>query len=216
MPALEWPAAGEEGRGTIDGPAGALEVAVEVPSHGARAAAVICHPHPQYGGTLDNKVVFTLARAAREAQLAAVRFNFRGIGVSAGAYDEGRGELDDCRAVLDWTAGHVPGAPVVTGFSFGAAIALRAAGEAAPRGLATVALPVRYFDDLPRPDCPWLAVHGDADDVADCDEARRRLEALDPPPEIRILAGAGHFFHGRLSDLREAVSPSFTDWARSP
>lgn len=213
---IEWPGPDEETRGTVEGPAGALEVVVETPAADAYAAAVICHPHPRYGGTLDNKVVFTLARAARNAGLAAVRFNFRGVGASAGVYDEGRGELDDCRAVLDWAAAHasVEG-PVLAGFSFGAAIALRAAAEVPARGLATIALPVDYFDELPRPTCPWLAVHGDADDVADCGTAKRRLEALDSPPEIEILAGAGHFFHGRLSDLRAAVTPRFTAWAAS-
>lgn len=212
MPILEWPAPGGDTRGTIEGPAGALEVAVEMPEENARAAAIICHPHPQHGGALDNKVAFTLARAAREAGLAAVRFNFRGVGDSAGVYDEGRGELDDCRAVAAWARDHVPGAPVLAGFSFGAVIALHAAESAETRGLVTVALPVSYFPDLPRPDCPWLAIHGDADDVADCDEAIRRLKALEPPPEIEILAGAGHFFHGRLSDLRALVAPKLAAW----
>lgn len=210
---IEWPGPDEETRGTVEGPAGALEVVVETPAAAAYSAAVICHPHPRYGGTLDNKVVFTLARAARNAGLAAVRFNFRGVGASAGVYDDGPGELDDCRAVLDWAATHAPvEGPVVAGFSFGAAIALRAASEIAMRGLATVALPVDYFDELPRPSCSWLAVHGDADDVADCGTAKHRLEELDPPPEIQILAGAGHFFHGRLSDLRAAVTPWFETW----
>lgn len=212
---LEWPQAGDDARGTIDGPAGALEVAVEVPESGATAAAVLCHPHPQYGGSLDNKVVFSLARAAREAGLAAVRFNFRGVGDSAGGYDEGRGELDDCRAVVEWARERLSGRPVVAGFSFGAAVALRAAGEIDARGLATVALPVRYFEQLPRPDCPWVAVHGDADDVADCDEAVSRLGTLEPPPDLKVLKGAGHFFHGRLSELREAVAPAFASWAAS-
>lgn len=212
---LDWPANGGEARGAIDGPAGVLETLAEVPDGGARTVAVICHPHPQHGGTLDNKVVFTLARAAREAGVAAVRFNFRGVGASAGAYDEGRGELDDCRAAIEWAQRHVPGATVLAGFSFGAGIALRAAATAPARGLATVALPVRYFDELPRPDCPWLAAHGDADDIADCDEAVDRLKKLEPPPEIEILADAGHFFHGRLSDLRAAVTPKFAAWTKS-
>lgn len=210
---LEWPADGGEARGAVAGPAGELETLAEVPAGGARTAAVICHPHPQHGGTLDNKVVFTLARAAREAGLAAVRFNFRGVGASAGAYDEGRGELDDCRAAIEWTQRHIPGVPVLAGFSFGAGIALRAAATGPARGLATAALPVRYFDKLPQPDCPWLAIHGDADEIADCDEAINRLKALEPPPEIEILAGAGHFFHGRLSDLRAAVTPKFAAWS---
>jgi hypothetical protein len=200
-------------RVSIEGPAGALEVVVETPAAPPAGAAVICHPHPRHGGTLDNKVVFTLARAAREAGLAAVRFNFRGVGASAGVYDEGRGELDDCRAVIAWAQAQVSGVPILAGFSFGAGIALQAAATGSARGLATVALPVSYFPDLPRPACPWLAVHGDADDVADCDEALRRLQALDAPPEIEILAGAGHFFHGRLSDLRAAVTPKFAAWA---
>lgn len=211
---IEWPGPGEKTRGTVEGPAGAIEVAVETPAAEVRGAAVICHPHPRYGGTLDNKVVFTLARAARETGWAAIRFNFRGVGESEGVHDDGRGELDDCRAVLDWAAERTAtDVPVLAGFSFGAAIALRVAAERPVRGLVTVALPTAYFTELPRPSCPWLAVHGDADEIVACDEAAGRLRALDSPPELRVLAGAGHFFHGRLSDLRNAIGPELSAWA---
>lgn len=191
-----------------EGPAGNLDAVLDRPDAPPRAAVVVCHPHPQYGGTKENKVAFTLARAAQEAGCAAARFDFRGVGASEGAYDQGRGEIDDALAVADWARDETGCDRIVfAGFSFGAAVALRAALQRGAAGLITVALPADYFDlPLPRPDCPWLAVHGDADEVADPGAALEALQALEPAPDVKTMTGAGHFFHGRLTELRRWVS----------
>ncbi len=205
---LEWPGKGRTTYGRIDGPAGALEVEVGQPQAAPRGVAIICHPHPQHGGTKDNKVVFTLARAAKESGLAAVRFNFRGVGDSQGRYDEGRGETDDARAVLDWALGAAD-APLtlIAGFSFGAAVALRLAERLDPPALVTVGLPAEYFDErLPRPASRWLALYGNDDDVIDAQGAIAALRALEPPPEITVMENTGHFLHGRLTQLRTRVN----------
>ena len=130
---------------TISGPAGALETLLEVPAAGAPVGgfAVVCHPHPLHGGTMQNKVVHTLARALQEAGIATLRFNFRGVGASAGSYDEGRGEIEDALAVIAYGRARWPGAALtLAGFSFGAQVALLAAPSSAPARLITVAPPV--------------------------------------------------------------------------
>lgn len=201
---------------TIAGPAGALEALIEVsPDSAVRRFAVVCHPHPLYGGTLENKVVHTLARALQQIGLATIRFNFRGVGASEGSYDEGRGESDDALAAVAYGQERWPGAGLwLAGFSFGAYVAARAAGSARPERLLTVAPPVARFDfrELPQPDCPWLIVQGDSDDVVDHREVLAWAAALARPPEVRLLPGGEHFFHGRLHELREIVLA----WGTSP
>ncbi len=172
--------------------------------------ALICHPHPVYGGTLDNKVVYTLARCALDAGLHAVRFNFRGIGRSAGSFDHGRGETDDAAAVLAWAQQQQQATRhVLMGFSFGAAVALRLAARTAPAQLVTIAPPLSYFDHevMPRPNCPWLVVHGDADTTVPWAETKARLEQHQLTPQVLVLPGVDHFFHGKLAELRAAVQP---------
>ena len=144
----------------IDGPAGPLEARIEEPAPGEVPAAVgvVCHPHPLYGGTMQNKVVHTLARAMQELGAPTVRFNFRGVGGSAGAYDGGAGELEDALAVCDWARRRWRcDAFWLAGFSFGSAVALQAAGSVRPRALVTVAPPVGRIIVAPvaRPSCPW-------------------------------------------------------------
>lgn len=204
---LEWPQAGDSASGQIDGPAGELQIDIDMPEDSARGIAVICHPHPQHGGTKDNKVVFMIARAAVMAGLAAVRFNFRGVGASQGRYDEGVGEVDDAAAVRDWAL-DASGLPLAAlcGFSFGSAVALRLADRDAPPKLVTVGFPSSYFDEaLPRPTSEWLAVFGDADDVIDVDTSIAAVRELEPAVDVQILEGAGHFLHGRLTELRKRV-----------
>ncbi|MDN5937642.1 MAG: alpha/beta fold hydrolase [Salinisphaera sp.] len=210
-----WPGAGESLRSRVPGPAGDLDTLVETTRETWRETlAVVCHPHPQYGGSKENKVVYTLARAARELGCHSLRFDFRGVGDSQGGFDDGVGEVEDVLAVLDWaqrTSGC--GRWLLMGFSFGAATALRAAMRQTPLGLVTAALPTAYFPQgLPRPDCPWLAVHGGRDDVADTESARMAIAATEPAPEWALLPEAGHFFHGQLSDLRAAVETQVSDW----
>lgn len=209
---LAWPAKGKT-TGLIEGPAGALEVEAELPRETPRGVAVICHPHPQQGGTKDNKVVYMLARAAREAGFAAVRFNFRSIGQSQGEYDDGRGEQEDLRAVRDWALAQ-SGLPLaaLAGFSFGSAVALRVTAADGAPSLVTVGLPSAYFERrLPRPDTDWLAVFGDADDVIDVQASIDDVAELTPPVAVQILEDAGHFLHGRLTELRQRAIAHWAD-----
>ena len=193
----------------IDGPAGRLETIVETPAGGALAgAAVVCHPHPLHGGTMHNKVAHTLARAFNDSGMAAVRFNYRGAGASDGAYADGIGEMADALAVIDWTQSRfsVP-AVWLGGFSFGAAVSARGSLIAKPVGLVSIAPPVNRFADemTSQPDCPWLIVHGDEDELVSVDETVEWANSLEPGPELVVMSGADHFFHGRLVELREHV-----------
>lgn len=199
----------------IDGPAGALEAvaACPAPEHALAVTAIVCHPNPVQGGTLDNKVVYTLARAFNEVGARAVRFNFRGVGASAGSFARGQGETEDALAVLDWVRARRPhDALWLAGFSFGGAVALHAATRAAVAGLVTVAPAVNLYDVrwLPAPRVPWLVVQGDADDVVSAQDVQAWVEHLDPRPALVLMPGVGHFFHQRLNDLRSAV----IEWLR--
>ncbi len=194
---------------TIAGPAGDLELLVETPAayDGARAA-VVCHPHPLYGGTMDNKVVHVTARALQERGYATVRFNFRGVGRSAGGFDEGRGEADDATAVADWTTNRWPGATLtLAGFSFGSFVAFQVAERRATRQLLTIAPPVRRFDfaKYPVPSAPWVVFQGDQDELVDWQDVTAWTKTITPPPAVVVLPGAEHDFHGRLNDLRAAI-----------
>jgi alpha/beta superfamily hydrolase len=156
-----------------------------------------------------NKVVHTLARAANSLGAPAVRFNFRGVGASDGTHAGGPGEVADTLAVADWARERYPGAELwLGGFSFGSMIACRAALSAEPARLVSVAPPapgIASFMDGAQPDCPWLIVQGDADEVCNCDAVIEWVNALAPGPELLVLPGVGHYFHGRLTVLREAV-----------
>jgi uncharacterized protein len=195
---------------SLRGPAGALETIVEDP--GATAAAsygVICHPHPLFGGTMENKVVTTLARAMHELGMATVRFNFRGVGASDGDFDQGIGETADADAAANWGAERWPGRTlVIAGFSFGGYVALRLANGRPARQLITIAPAVQLVDRgaTAVPQCPWLVVQGDADDVVNPTDVINWVNGLDPKPRLVVLPGVGHFFHGRLRELRDAVT----------
>ncbi len=197
---------------SVPGPAGALECALDLPAQGApRGLAVICHPHPLFGGTMDNKVVQTLARAFVQLGYRALRFNFRGIGQSAGAWDEGRGEVDDALAAIaaQRQAGE---ALVIAGFSFGGYVATQAAARLADKAerVVLVAPAVVNFSAAPVP-ADTLLIHGEQDDVvplaASFDWARP--QAL----PVTVLPGAGHFFHGQLPVLKQMV---LSAWASRP
>jgi len=202
----------------IAGPAGRLQARLEQPADAPPTGVVlVCHPHPQHGGTMHNKVAHTLARTFLRMGFAALRFNFRGTERSDGHFDEGVGELDDALAALGWLRERFPTAPVwLAGFSFGAAIAVRAATVASVSGLISVAPAVaRFADGLDgQPDCPWLVVQGDEDELVGVDETIDWLNTLQPGPSLQIFDGAEHFFHGRLIDLREAVT-AFVGQAQS-
>ncbi len=195
----------------VAGPAGPLETLVETPPEAAPAVAVVCHPHPLHGGSLENKVVHTLARSFRDLGAASVRFNFRGVGGSAGTYGEGVGELADALAVVDWVRRERPEAALyLAGFSFGAAVALEAAARAGALGLVTVALPVaRVAADFRAPGCPWLAVLAEQDELVNLAEAERWFALQEPAAELAVVPGATHFFHGKLTELAERVKGFF-------
>ena len=193
----------------IPGPVGKLESIFEFPSDGEIfGTAVVCQPHPQHGGTMHNKVAHTLARAFVRSGFAALRFNFRGTEDSEGEYDEGVGELDDALAAMAWIQDQQPDVPLwLAGFSFGAAIAVRAAVAQPVAGLVSVAPAIyRFAGNLEgQPDCPWMIIQGDEDELVEVDETVEWVDSLAPGPELLIMTGAEHFFHGRLHELREAV-----------
>jgi alpha/beta superfamily hydrolase len=227
----------------IPGPAGDIQALIETPADPVdtdevRAFGVICHPHPLYGGTLDNKVVYALARAFEELGAPAIRFNFRGVGTSEGHYDEGIGETDDALAVVAYGRQRWPRAALwLAGFSFGGAVAIRASGRAQSSSSAESGLPQfqpagerRDFGSLERlvvaapaitlvdvqdvvTPSKWLIVQGGADDVVLPDAVLEWAAKRSPAPTVSVLAGAGHFFHGRLSELREAVLTFMRDSA---
>ena len=200
IPALE--------RLVIAGPAGALQAIAEDPGAAGPCYAVVCHPHPLFGGTMDNKVVTTVARALHQTGMPTLRFNFRGVGASAGVFDQGVGETADAEAVASWGAQRWPGLGlVIAGFSFGAYVALRLAQRRVPRHLITIAPAIQRFDmsSMAIPPCPWLVVQGDADEIVDPKAVIDWVNTLYPMPRLVVLPGVGHFFHGRLQELRDAV-----------
>lgn len=194
---------------TLAGPAGALEAVTTCPAGDRRSAtAVILHPHPLHGGTMQNKVVTTLARGFTELGVATLRFNFRGVGASGGSYARGEGEAGDALAVIEWLRAQRPQDAIwLAGFSFGAYIALRVAAQARVQGLVTVAPAVHLYDfgRLQLPDCPWLLVQGEADEVVPVEMLRHWLARIAPAPRVVFLPDVGHFFHQRLNDLRAAL-----------
>lgn len=195
----------------IAGPAGALEAILETPTVATptpAAVALICHPHPLHGGTMDNKVVTTLARSFLAHGALALRFNFRGVGASAGVFDNGIGELDDAAAAAAHLRDRWPDAPFfLGGFSFGAAVAAQAAETLEPAALVTVALPIERLGapSFIQPAAPWLLVHGSGDALIDVDALIDWLNELAPGPELDVVDGADHFFHGKLVELRSCV-----------
>ncbi|AKS42891.1 alpha/beta hydrolase [Wenzhouxiangella marina] len=194
----------------LTGPAGHLECLSEMPEPELErpATAVLCHPHPLHGGTMRNKVVTIMERSLRELGLATVRFNYRGVGESQGEYDDGNGEVEDLKAVVEWAMRHRPGTDLwLGGFSFGAYITLRASQDLPVRQLISIAPPVeRYgFDQLQPPSCPWLVVQGDEDEVVSSDAVEHWANGLDQGPDLVMMEGAGHFFHRRLMDLRGLI-----------
>jgi alpha/beta superfamily hydrolase len=193
----------------VAGPAGQIEIAVDLPPAGVAPAgvALICHPNPTQGGTMDNKVVQTLARAFVQLGWRAVRFNFRGIGRSEGAWDEGRGEVDDALAVLD--AVRAPGdAFILAGFSFGGYVASRAAQRVSEpaRRLVLVGPATSRFDTAAVP-ADTVVIHGEVDDVVPLSAVLDWARPQSLP--VTVVPGVGHFFHGQLPLLKSLVVRAF-------
>ena len=198
---------------TLAGPQGDLEASVALPDEMADTVAVVCHPHPLYGGTMDNKVVHYTTRALLKVGVGVVRFNFRGVGLSEGQFDNAVGEIDDCMAAVDWLANHFPDHRLIlAGFSFGAYIAACAAARLEPAALVSIAPAVNHYDFSIEPEitCPWLLVQGDADEVVPPDAVQTWLQGATQITKTVWMPGGSHYFHGRLVELGDIVS----DWIR--
>ena len=200
----------------LAGPAGPLEVAVDRAGAPRPVVAIVCHPLPTEGGSMHNKVVTMAARALRECGVDTVRFNFRGVGKSGGRFDDGNGESDDLRAVAAWVRAQRPDAALwLAGFSFGAYVSLRMASQLQPSGLVSIAPPVGRswdFKSIVPPTCPWLVVQGEDDEIVDPQAVYAWAAAMPRPPEVVRMAGASHFFHRKLIDLRGAVRNGVRTW----
>jgi alpha/beta superfamily hydrolase len=195
----------------LPGPAGVLETIVEHPEAtvAARAGtAVICHPHPLHGGTLHNKVVTMTGRSLRELGLSTVRFNFRGVGESAGSYDDGRGETLDLLAVAEWVRSQRPGDALwLAGFSFGSYVALLGARHVPVKQMISLAPPVGRWDFSAAiaPPCPWLVIQGEDDEVVDPQAVYAWIDAMAEKPTLVRMPETSHFFHRRMMDLRGVI-----------
>ncbi|QJD59148.1 alpha/beta fold hydrolase [Pseudomonas sp. gcc21] len=202
----------------IEGPAGLLEMLV-TKVEGADSVAVICHPHPLHGGTMQNKVVHTLMRAARDQGASTIRFNFRGVGKSAGAHADGIGEIEDCLAVIGWARANLGADKLwLMGFSFGGYVAAAAASQLVswPDRLVLVAPSVEKlpFDELMPLAGPAVVMMGEADDVVASAAVFELLEGKSGVAMERF-ADTGHFFHGRLVELKDAVEQYLRQIANS-
>src|SRR5699024_2413060 len=197
----------------IQGPAGALEAVVEQRTEQPAYVAVVCHPHPLYQGTMNNKVVTTLARTYRDDGALVVRFNYRGVGKSEGSYGGGDGEAEDLLAVVAWLRERYPTLPLqLAAFSFGTYVATKGAVALAEKGqparqLLLVAPSVENFDFTPftAVQCPVLVVQGDEDEVVSAPAVFAWVAASPLHPVLLRMEGAGHFFHGMLPELAELV-----------
>ena len=202
----------------LEGPAGRLEALRNAGAENATHAAVVCHPHPLFGGTLHNKVVFHTMKALNSFGFPVLRFNFRGTGLSQGEHDHGVGEVEDVRTALDWldTEFHLP--LIFAGFSFGAAVGLRAACAdsrvRAAVGLGVPVAPVAAENEEPRvytyeflQTCtkPKLFVSGARDQFGPRAKLEALVAALPEPKKLILIEGGDHFFEGRLRELREAI-----------
>jgi hypothetical protein len=202
-------------RTSMPGPAGALECAIDTPAGPPRGVAVLCHPHPLHGGTMDNKVVQTLARVFVQMGYTGVRFNFRGIGASEGAWDGGHGEVADALAVA--ATHRLPGRPLVLGgFSFGGFVAAQAAAQLpAGQGAERLVLVGPAVQGFPVPAVPadTLVIHGEIDDVVPLAAVFDWARPQSLP--VTVLPGAGHFFHGQLTVLKQIVTGAWAARADS-
>ena len=188
---------------SIDGPAGKLEIALSEPAATRRGVALIAHPHPLFGGTLDNKVVQTLAKAFVALGYSALRLNFRGVGASDGVFDEGRGEVEDFLALAEYARRtYGDGELAIGGFSFGGFIAAAVAAQLAPRHLVLVAPAVGRFP-VGNVRENTLVVHGEEDDVVALKDVFDWARPQTLP--VIVFPGAGHFFHGSLVTLQRVV-----------
>jgi alpha/beta superfamily hydrolase len=194
----------------FEGPAGRIEAIIKEPAAPVTRVAIVCHPHPLFGGTMHNKVVFRIARAFQNAGFAVLRFNFRGAGRSEGEHDRGLGEQADLRAAIEFVQRRYPEAEVwLAGFSFGSAVMLWAAAcDHRVRAFVAAGVPVSKYDFSEIAQChkPKLFVQGSQDEFGPVQDLEELFATLDPPKELKIIEGADHFFEGGLNELGEAIS----------
>lgn len=191
----------------IDGAMGKIEIAIHQHSEIPKGIALIAHPHPLFGGTMDNKIVQTLAKTFSALNYAAIRFNFRGIGKTEGSFDEGMGETEDAIAVIKYAFEHIGQLPIVLGgFSFGAYVQTRVAERMKAERLVLIAPAVKRFQVGNVPP-NTLIVHGDQDDVVGLNDVLDWARPQELP--IIVLPGVGHYFHGRLVQLQEIITRSW-------
>ena len=193
----------------IDGPVGKIEAKLEKHSKlNPLGIIIICHPHPLHGGSMKNKVVHTIARACLSKNIMVLRFNFRGVGLSQGSFDDGIGEYDDVISVMNYIKNYYPKIPIwLGGFSFGGGIAIRVAAAIESKALITIAPSVFKNNFLIRnePICPWLIIHGNKDEVIKIHTLIDWHKNLEVTSRIVIIDGATHFFHGCLVELRAEI-----------
>ena len=202
----------------IDGPSGQLE-ALYLDVADARGVVLICHPNPVQGGTMLNKVVSTLQRTARDAGYVTLRFNYRGVGQSAGSHDMGAGEVDDAEAVATWLREQHPQLPLVLmGFSFGGFVATSLAGRLEAKGVELQQLfmiapaVMRLTEQFPLPERVKLTIiQPDSDEVVVPQLVYDWSDALSRPHELLKVAECGHFFHGKLTDLKDLLLPRLSN-----
>lgn len=193
---------------SINGSAGTLEAVLTKPtSSEIPFIGIVCHPHPLHGGTMNNKVVHTVVKTFRDLGMNTIRFNYRGVGNSAGTFDNGIGETNDVLSVITWAQNNFPGYKIcLAGFSFGAYVSLRAATQASINLLVSIALPVTYAEiNGLVPSCPWIIVHGDNDELFPMQVVIDWLVNLSSKPEFIRIPEASHFFHGKLLELRDEM-----------
>ena len=216
MTDIEFPAASSTLM--LAGPAGALEAAVDRPEGDVVAlplTVVLCHPLSTEGGSISNKVVTMAARSLRELGANTVRFNFRGVGQSAGSFDHGNGELQDLLAVVEWVREQRPDDDLwLAGFSFGADVSLRANDAVLPDALISIAPPAgRWdFDKIVTPVCPWLVIQGENDEIVDPQAVYDWIDTLKRKPDLVRMPDTSHFFHRKLIDLRGALQHGVKHW----
>lgn len=217
----------------IQGSAGLIELKIEFPNENERfqelfnqlnqpfqdTIGIICHPHPLYQGSMDNKVVTTISRAFKEMGLIAIRFNFRGVGNSEGVYGNIAGEIEDLKAVISWVKNHFPNKKYgLAGFSFGSYISANLASikekntdqEENTEFLLSIAAPVQNFDfdSLPLPLSPWLIIHGDQDELTPLAQVQTwfdKIKERKKDAQLIVIPGASHFFHGKLIELKTEI-----------
>jgi len=195
----------------LEGPAGRLEALLEEPEDGEpREAALVCHPHPQHGGTMHNKVVYRIARGLRSAGAVVLRFNYRGVNLSEGEYAHGEGELEDARAALAYLRGRYPGLPfTLAGFSFGSRIVLRLGCEGiGARRVIAVGFPTTYKDRTFLEGCavPRVFIQSTRDQYGSVSELEPLVASLSGPKKLILVEAADHFFAGALDELEREIT----------